>query len=233
MTRTANFSSSSIWKLTKSGRGKDDYFGSPALTYIEEKRMESRLGLPLSTEHNASPTNWGKLVEALAFDRLPLDYRLVSDVRYSHPSITNWTGMPDVVNADVSGDIKAPFTRKAFCGLVDAMSEGPEAVKDHSPEYYWQIVSNCILTGKSKGGLFVYCPYKSNLLEIRDRAAGWLGEENMTFINYMNDNELPYLKENGHYKDYNELIFDVPKEDVEFLTDRVQEAVKLLTNVVN
>lgn len=234
MTRTANFSSSSIWKLTKSGRGKDNYFGSPAINYIEEKRMESRLELPLFCEHNAKPTNWGKLVEGIAFEYLPMEYRLVSDTRYYHKSVSNWTGATDVLSSNVCGDIKSPFTRKSFCKLVDAMKEGAGALKnqngsnDDGHKYYWQIVSNCILTGKEEGGLFVYCPYQSDLLAIRTRAAAWSGDENMTFINYMNDDELPYIKDGGHYKDYNELIFTAPKEDIEFLTERVTKATELL-----
>lgn len=225
LSRNGNFSSSEIHKLTKSGRGKSDYFGAPALTYIEEKKMERRLGRPLSTDHDAQPTTWGKLVESIAFERMGLEYQLVSKKRYVHPEIKCWVGMPDVVTDHLSGDIKSPWTMKSFCQMVDAMQEGYEALKEVKPEYAWQLVSNCILTGKKEAGFFVYVPYRDELKEIREAAAM---TDEATWINYKDDSYLPYLIEGGYYKNINELIFEVPQSDIDFLTERVLEAEKLL-----
>ena len=165
--RYANFSSSEIWKLTKKGRGKTEYFGAPALTYIKEKQLELRLGRSLSTETNSKTTNWGTFLEAIAFDKMGLEFSLVSKQRYAHKYVDRWVGMPDILNADLVGDIKCPFTLKAFCEVVDAMSEDNpgEALKsltgqgETGSHYYWQIVSNAILCDRDVGGLFVYVPY--------------------------------------------------------------------------
>lgn len=233
LSRNGNFSSSEIWKLTKSGRGKSEYFGAPAMTYIEEKRMERRLGRPLQKDHDARPTNWGTLCESIGFDNMPLEYQLVSKKRHVHPEIKCWVGIPDIESTLVAGDIKCPWTLRSFCKLVDAMKDG-ESLKanngqyDYGEKYYWQIVSNAILTGKNKGALYVYCPYQEDLVKIREAAAGWDGKESMSFVNYCTDDDLPYLIRGNEYKDLNELIFDIPQSDIDFLTERVIEAEKLL-----
>lgn len=55
--RHGNFTSSEIVALTTKGKAKDS-FGKPALTYIEEKNMERRLGRSITTESNAKPLVW-------------------------------------------------------------------------------------------------------------------------------------------------------------------------------
>lgn len=232
--RFGNFSSSEIWKLTKKGRGADVYFGAPALTYIEEKQIERRLGRPLSTDHNAKPTNWGKLVEPIAFEHLGIEHQLVSRKRYFHPTIEGWCGMPDTVTKDLAGDIKSPYTLKSFCQMADAMAKADpiEAIKALKPEHYWQLVSNAILTGKPRAGLYIYCPYQEDLQTIRDAADNFDGDQNkVAFAWFAGDDDLPYLIKGGaYYEDIHSLDFTVPEEDIEFITARVTAAVALLNN---
>jgi len=225
--RTANFSSSSIHKLIKEGRGSAR-FSAPGLTYIKEKRMEMRLGRQLTGETNAKPTNWGTFIEGRVFNMLPINFKLSSIDRYSHPAITNWTGSPDITTSDIVGDIKCPYTLKSFCEMVDTFGD-IEAFKELKPEYYWQLVSNAILTDVDKASIVVYVPYREELEEIREAANNVDGDQNkIAFLNWAGDDELPYLIAGNHYENLNIMEFDVPQEDKDLLTQRVVEAVELL-----
>lgn len=75
--RFGRFTSSEVYKLMSSGKAKGS-FGKPALTYIEEKNMERRLGRGLNVEQNARPMTWGSLLEGYVFDKLGMEYRLCS-----------------------------------------------------------------------------------------------------------------------------------------------------------
>lgn len=219
--RAGTFSSSSAWKLTtndKTGKG----FGKPALTYIEEVQMEIELGRALTgADTGGKETTWGNLVEKRVFDLLPMDYLLESRTRFVHPTIKQWTGAPDLLTDIIVGDVKSPYTLKSFCNLVRVMEIGKGALEDEYPEYFWQLVSNSILTGRNTAELIVYVPYKSELSAIRELAIEqdiWIDK----------DENLPYLIEGKKYKNINKLQFQVTKADQDLLTIKVQEAVKLL-----
>lgn len=237
--RIGSFTSSEIYNLLKKDRtGKG--FGVPAMTYIEERNMSRRLGRSLTTETNARPTTWGKCLEPFAFQKLGFDYELVSDVTIQHPDIPYWCGSADIMKIVFIGnefteqrsvgDIKCPQTLKSFCQFVDCMKEpNPiEAIRaNHSSgeQYYWQLVSNAILTNSDYAELIIYVPYRSDLDEIRLTAS-----DNKAFkwIEYADDYELPWLIEGGHYHDLNVIRFEVPKSDKDLLTNAVIEAGKLL-----
>ncbi len=222
--RNGNFSSSSIWKLTRRATNKKD-FGLPALTYIAEKKMEIRLGRQLNSEVHSHPTSWGNLVEPRPFGMLGTEYQLVSKDRLAHPYISNWTGAPDLIAPTKVSDIKCCFTLKAFCEMVDAFGN-IEALKKAAEEYYWQLVSNSILTQKKNAELIVYVPYKKELQAIRNSIDDIEGDTSeFNWIKYTNDNQLPFLLEGGHYKNLNSFEFEVPEIDKEFLTESVQMAI--------
>lgn len=227
--RYGNFSSSEIHKLIKTGRGKDAVFSSLGLTYIKEKRYELKLGRALSSEQGAKSTSWGTFIETRVFNLLGLEYQLESTTRLGHDTIPHWTGAPDTIRPNIVGDIKCPWTLKSFCETVDAMEQGREAFKEVRPEYYYQLVSNAILTGSSKAEIIVYVPYLSELEDIREEANNYDGDQNkIAFINWAEDNQLPYLIEGNHYKNLNVLEFEIPQEDIDFLTERVKLAIELL-----
>ena len=235
--RVGNFSSSEIHRLMSKGRGawSLENVGAPYKSYIKEKVRENRLGRSLTQRTNSRITTWGLFVEKLVFDKIGLDYKLESKTRFVHPDIPRWTGMPDVIKRDGSkvGDIKCPWTLTSFCDMADAMSEGWESLKEVKPEYYWQLVSSAVLTGAKEAELIVYVPYKSELEEIKEAANthswdGSLSENDVAFINYATDEELPYLKESGAYPNICTLSFEVSDEDKELLTSRVKMAVEEL-----
>lgn len=237
--RIGNFTSSEIVALTKNGKGKDT-FGKPYYTYIDEKNMERRLGRSLTTEVTARPLAWGKMVESYVFSILGLDYKPCSKSTIRHPKIDFWAGSPDAEKYEkenIAVDIKCPLTLKSFCTMIDSFESGGMDLlrKEHKEgeKYYWQIVSNAILMGAKKGELLVYCPYTEELEEIRELANNYDGEHahQFFFITVSGDDELPNLKKGGHYKNINKLTFDIPQQDIDFLTDRVKEAGKSLIKI--
>jgi hypothetical protein len=252
--RNGNFTNSEIVALTTNGKTKGSW-GKPAFTYIEECNMERRLGMALENEIDANPTSWGKLIEKRPFDQLSTAYHLCSDETLSHPAIEFWKGSPDVkkfVSGEIVaiGDLKCPMTRKSFCQLLDPYYENGklvyegltiEAVRANHKDgekYYWQILGNVIIAAAIagvdpctiKGELIVYMPYKSELDEIREMASS-ISVNNLEYskwIYFANDDQLPHIIEGKHYKSVNVIEFDIPREDVFFLTERVNEAGKLL-----
>lgn len=222
--RIGKFTSSEIWKLTKKDRsGKG--FGQIALSYIEEKIYEKLLGRSLSTESDAKPLQWGKLNEAKCFELLGLEYTLTSDKTINHTKFDNWSGSPDGVKDGVVIDIKCPFTLKSFCQLNNCHDKDTLIEFTQSGEaYYWQLVSNAILTNTNKAELIVYCPYQSELNSIREEAE----INNYKWIAYATDEQLPYLIEGGYYKNIKTISLDIPQEDKQLLEELVDKASILL-----
>ena len=232
--RIGNFTSSEIAALMTKGKKKGE-LGKPAYTYIKEKVMERRLQRSLDTETNARPLTWGQLIEKHVFELLGLEYQLVSQESIVHPEISCWAGSPDANKFDEGKtvvDIKSPITLKSFCQLVDPLYVGKtgletimEIRKNHSSgeDYYWQLVSNAVLTNSKFAELIVYVPYFSELEKIRAFAseADLENPHRYYWINNAVDEELPYILDNGFYKNINVIRFEIPEEDKVALTERV------------
>lgn len=233
--RVGRFTSSGIAALLSVAKDKVG-FGKPALTYIAEKNMERRLGRSLTIESNAHALTWGRLVEKRAFDLLGTEYKLCSQDTIEHKELGKiWSGSPDLVKYDDGGtvvDIKCPITLKSFCQFADC--ENIEQIREEHPDgedYYWQLVSNAILTESQFAELIVYCPYQSELQEIRDMASNYEGDQNkVAWINWSGDMDLPYLPDGGYYKNFHIIRFEVPYNDMLLLTEKVLAAGKLLIN---
>lgn len=235
--RNGNFTSSEIYRLLSKKKGARE-------EYILECNMERNLGRALSKEESAKPLSWGKLVEARAFELLGLEYKLSSQETFTHPRIKYWAGSPDGNKFDEGKtviDIKCPITLKSFCQLVDPLYGKPDAITglmameiirdEHKDgeKYYWQLVSNAILTDSKYAELIVYVPYKSELNAIRELANNFEGDQNkVAWINWASDEELPYLNDGGYYKNLNIIRFEVPQEDKDLLAETVLKAGKEL-----
>lgn len=233
--RVGNFTSSCISALMskdKPGTG----FGKPALTYIAEKNMERRLGRALNPEGSARPLTWGKLLEKRAFDLLGMEYTLISKETLQHGEIASWAGSPDGEKKTGEDktviDIKCPITLKSFCQFVDCQHISEIRSKHPAGEdYYWQLVSNAILTESKYAELIIYMPFKSELQTIRDLADNYDGDQNkIAWVGFAQDEDLPYLIDGGYYNSLYKFHFEVSKQDKTFLTDRVIEASKMLLN---
>ena len=232
--RIGRFTSSKIAALMSVGKDKVS-FGKPALTYIEEKNFERKLGRSLTSETTARATSWGKLLEKRVLEELlGIDYRPCSADSIAHPIYGDvWAGSPDAQKYDEGGtivDIKSPYTLKSFCQFAEC--ETIEDVRENHPDgedYYWQLVSNAIITNSKYAELIVYCPYQSELQAIRDLAANIdVEQKNYYWIFTANDNELPYLKDNGFYKNVITFRFEVSENDKNLLTEKVLAASALL-----
>lgn len=232
LARIGNFTSSEIVKLIKKGRGAD-------LTYIKEKRMERRLGRSLTTEVDAKPMTWGKFLEPRVNDLLPTDYTYCSDQTKVHPVISYWAGSKDSMKHDEGktvADFKCPLTLKSFCQLVDPIYNGLQGLdamkvimEEHldGEKFYWQLVSNSCIDETRFAELIVYMPYKSELDEIKLQATQ-SGESKLYWIATALEDELPYLKDGGFYKNINIIRFEVPQADKDLLKETVINAGKLL-----
>jgi hypothetical protein len=236
--RNGNFTSSEIVALTTNPTAKAQkegaILGAPACTYIEEKRFERKLNLPIDIESNAKPLTWGKLCEYRIIDLVSFDYRVTSQETDTHPTIDYWRGSKDAIKNDKGGtivDFKCPMTRKSFCQLVEPLYNGCDNpiqyIRDNHKDgekYYWQLVSNAIINNCKYGELIVYMPYLSELASIQELAL----EYGIKWIKWAEINELPYILDDGYYKNVNVIRFEIPESDKDFLTSRVIEAGKYL-----
>jgi len=227
--RYGNFTSSNIWRLMQTAKdGKS--FGKPALTYIQETKWERRLGRAINVTKDSNATLWGKLLEPMVNELLPIEYRLVSKTRFQHPDIENWSGMPDLITPDLVGDIKCPEP-KAFMAMLDIFEANDlEKFKSENPDYYWQLVSNGILVNRNKAELIIFMPREIRLPAIRELCENSEDVEKMKRIYYASPESLALMPDDCDLKELNIFSFEIPAEDKEALRLKVIEANKLLNS---
>jgi hypothetical protein len=237
--RNGNFTSSEIFRLMKPGRGKGTY-SVDVQTYIDECNRERRLRRSIEVQTDARPLSWGKCVERRAFNVLGLEYTLCSDKTIQHPAIPYWVGSPDATTEVIVSDLKCPLTLTSFCQMVDPYYENGKLVHEaltieavranhrDGDKFFWQIVSNGILTGKHKGQLIVYVPYLDELEEIRTITDG---NPEYYWIWSATNEKLPYLIRDTHYKNINVIEFDILQSDIDALTNRVLECGEQLITI--
>ncbi len=236
--RPGNISSSNIYKIAAKGTGKNG-FSTAGLTYISEKNIERKLCLTLKQDVYTKPIAWGKFAEIWVHQKkLGLEYRSVGEVTLNHPTIDFWKGSPDFdcASKKIIAECKG-YERKNFALYADAiMSESTEVLKKECPEEYFQLLSNAIIMGYDKIQPIAFMPYLSEMQEIMefiDNISDFQQQNDFKYIhdailfNPENPN-LPYLPDNGHYKNFTTCILDVPKADVDYLTERVLTAGTML-----
>lgn len=228
----------------------DAWPGKAAVTYLNQCNMERRLGRSLDSELDAKPTNWGKFLEPLLFQLLDGDYTYNSSDTLVHPECDFWLGTPDgfkITENKTVVDAKCPFTLESFCNLVSPLYEdyqGMDAMRAlidgytgknglfHPPhkdaeKYYWQIVSNACIDDCTHGELIVYCPYESELSVIQSVAVN-SGNPSAYFIANGSTKTLPYIKDDGFFRNINIISFEIPESDKKLLTETVKNASKYL-----
>jgi hypothetical protein len=232
--RECNFTSSKIFHLTKPGKGENG-FCATALSYIEEKNLERKLGRSIDTGAYSRDMAWGVFLEKRVFDKLEYGYELVSNKTVMHPSIKYWSGSTDLIfPLKKIGEIKC-YQPKNFAKYTDVLLQKDiELLKTEFPQEYWQMVSNSIINKVPNAEAISYMPYQSELPEIREMAE-YLDSPDQwkyRFIAESEDSSLAYLPDNGYYKNLNRFEFEVPQEDKDFLTERVLLAGSMLINPV-
>ena len=230
--RIGRFTSSEIWKLMQMDRSGND-FGQKALTYIDEKKIETRMGRSITIESYSQAMAWGIFMEMYVFSMIGVEYIITSNTTDMHPSINCWSGSKDlIVEGHKVSDIKC-YQPKKFAQYTDVIiSRDLEKMKKDFKEEYWQLVSNAIINQVPNAEAITFMPYESELEEIRDMAENYDGPDQWKyrFIAEKDKDGLPYLPDGGYYKNLNKFEFEVPKDDIELLTDRVKQAQQILTS---
>jgi hypothetical protein len=227
-TRSGQFSSSSIYKLVKEGRGKADPFSAAGLTYIHEKRRERKLGRCLQQEKNPRSASWGRFLQKIVFNdpRIGTAYRgNASERRTVHPTLP-WSGAEDFLHDGAVGDFKC-FELDNFTWTHDAASVSWAKLKKDCPDIVWQLVSGAVLHNLNKCELILYVPYLTDL-ELIIQEARELDDKRYNWMTFAEENELPYLLPDTHYPDLSKFVFEIPEVDKAYLIGRVEKATELL-----
>lgn len=231
--RTARFTSSKIVALTTNGRAKDS-FGAPALTYIEEKRIERKMGRGLNTPAYSRAMAWGNFMERVCFDFLPLEYRMVSSTSVVHPSEEfqpYWSGACDFIVPDKKVSELKCYQPKAFAQYTECLLKNDVALLRKSyPQEYWQIVSNAIINRVDYGEAMSFMPTKKHAKAIQEMAYNYEGIDQWQYRFIYEEDvwKLPFMPDDSEYDMINSFVFEIPEEDIEFLNDRVRRAIEIL-----
>lgn len=198
--------------------------GKPFYTYIEERRKQRRAKKGFASQGSVA-TKWGNYFEPLAFQR----YKQVSGlhlISYSNyqtdfktSPLANHGGTPDFSSFDssIAGSIKCPFTESAFIDLFDlCVEQDPELFKKENPDYFWQLLSDSIVLGAKECHLVPYMPYEDEVMDlVSDSEFYWLQNP-------------PGLRRDTEFTDIKSWVFEPPKEDIAFLSERIEMANKEL-----
>lgn len=242
--RIGRFTSSQIWKLTTTARNGID-FGAPALTYIEEKRAERSLGRSIDLGATSNSLTWGKVMEHFCNKyHLDISYTLCSKITDVHPKFKFWSGSKDAVKIDTAVEIKC-FEPKNFYKLSMAILKFNEGLIDldyfkndaELKKIYWQVVSNAIILNKPFCEIISYTPSEKQLLEIREEIEQTNVLEKLEIEpwqgRYIVEKELyhlTYIPEGIEFPNFNKMRFEVPAEDIIYLTGLVIKANNILEN---
>lgn len=231
------FSSSKIVALTKNGRSILG-FGAPAMTYIEEKIFEEIIGQSLSESAYSRAIAWGNLMEQVCYDALELKWEMVSNkhVAHSHHFLKDyWIGACDIKCTDSIGEIKCYGRKKAVAYALCLQEKSIESLKANFDQEYWQMVSNAILNNVDYAEAISFLPDENDMERVRylieetDYLSDRLNDPNpwkYRFINECENWELSTINsKRSQIKNITRFRFKVPKEDKEFLTNRVFDAV--------
>ena len=251
--RNENFTSSENYRLMTNGK-KAGEPGAPFKEYVEEKNFEIKLGRSIKCEAKAQSLTWGKCLEKIVFEQLGIRYKECSQETIINPNLAHHAGSPDGIKTEgeiiTVAEVKCPQTLKSFCQLVDCIpmiekegiwfadpdAKGYEiiaAVRENHKDgdkFYWQCISNAILTNARFAELIIFCPYYSQLNEVRAMAQTFVdaGDWSYNWIAKGEDASLPYLLESGRYNNLNVIRWEVSELDKKALTDRIEMASKLL-----
>lgn len=248
--RVGRFTSSQISKLTTQNAKKDG-FGAPALTYIEEKRAERCLGRSIDLGKQSQATIWGRVMEYYCHKfELGLEYSLCSKETLVHPKFKFWSGSPDFKKPKTTGDIKCNEPKRHYLLSVNLIKlrdglMSLEEFKKEEKEVYWQVVSNCILTNNPKGEIIAFTPTYDQLNLIREewevdnfipglnKTLSEHLEVDFQYFYYLINKEfhnLPYIPQWSDFPNFTSVEFEIPTDDIIFLTKCVTNAEKELIN---
>ena len=251
--RVGNFTSSQAWKLIPlgsrpmteeelkdykerepKGRKKniDAGFNAGGMTYIKSRKQERKRGRSMSMDASSQATAWGDLMEYRVYDIIDLDWTIESKSTAKHSKIPFWTGSWDLIVPDIKvGEIKGYYPEK-FCDFADVLLQKDVALfREKFPEEYWQIVSSAAIAGVPIGESLLYQPYDSEAKEIMELCDNHPDVKNVwrykTFYDTIANDDLyrlPFQPDDSGYPNLVTFEFEIPKEDTEYLQNRIIEA---------
>lgn len=234
--RAGRVTSSEIYRIAKNF--KSGKFLKPALTYIEEVKMERKLKRSLDGGADSQAIRWGNFMEWRLFQKLGLEWSMTSKETIVHPKeqfAPYWSGTPDLKSSGKVGEIKC-YQLKHFCQIVDVIKSGKtekeiiDILRENEPQIYWQTVSNAMLLNVSKGEMIIYAPIESEMAEIREEITNYeaIDQWKFRFIVESEDHELAVLSDDGEYESINTFEFTIPMDDKIHLNKAMIEAIKII-----
>ena len=233
--RNGYFTSSQMSRLAaslKSGKPSSAFY-----TYVDEVFYETQMKRSCNVEVKTVPMKWGNLMECVLFSILGLDYKMTHQQTITHPIYSkNWSGTPDLIKEGFKiGEIKS-FQPKNFAALSLCIAKKDiDLFKSEFPKEYWQCVSNAILCDLPNAEIISYMPYFDELKEIIEKVedtnfleANGLNLQDYYFLIQGNIEGLPYLPKESKIENITRFEFEVPQEDKELLTQRVELAIQIL-----
>lgn len=222
--RIGNPTSSNAFKLLGAPK--------PKATYLAEKNLERRLNRSIETDAYSPAIAWGNFLEERVNNLLGMEYQLCSNKTDVHPTIKCWVGSKDFIVKGVKiAELKC-YELKNFAAYTDCLvTRDSEKVKAEFPKEYWQGVSNALINEVPVWEAITYCPYKSELVEIREMALDYRDADawKYRFIYERSPEGLPHLEDGGYYKNLNKFEFEIPEEDALLITNAMRDAEKDLT----
>jgi len=229
--RIGRFTSSGIYQLMANGR-KSGEVGKPFLSYVQKKAREKKIFRSLDNDTTSRELSWGNLNEKRCFKLLGFEYSLSSQETLEHPTIENYAGSPDGMynspNGNAVYDIKCPFSLNSYFNFIENDIEGIRENHSDGEKYYWQLVSNAIITGVDKAQLIIYVPYQRELVDIRLEAKYDANADHLSWLSYAEDSSLPYIPERSLCRNLHICEFDVPQSDKDALEARLLMANELI-----
>ena len=243
-TRHKRFTSSKTHEMASFARNKVDP-GAPFATRVEEVFLARIADRTLEVNPYSRSMAWGEWCERFAFEQLGMEWKLESRIQYTHEKFPEWwSGRPDVIKVTKGvrtvADIKCPEIKNFALWSEFFLNDWEhdvkvEYMKGHKDlkKYYWQLVSNAILTDSEFCQLIIYLPTPLQLQEIQD-AANDIDEETLLpnrriwdykFIADSSPNRLPFLPSTSKLKPLCSLVFKPPQSDREFLFDRISTGI--------
>lgn len=160
--RLGKFTASEIHKLMVKGRSKDQYFGQGALTYIQSKVAEIITG-ERTPDVSTNAIEYGRSMEPEAFAVFEQLYPEAGAVHFGI-SVPEFYPFGDFAGGSPDGfadpkaiiEIKCPYNSTNH--IAHLLMNSAKDLQSTSDEYYYQVQSNMLFTGKERCYFISYDP---------------------------------------------------------------------------
>jgi hypothetical protein len=232
--RAGAFTSSEIYKLVARHKKTGEYLVSRD-SYINKVFMELQYNCPMSSYGDSRPTIWGKLLEKWYMAQIELGTPTPTDT-LTHPECPLWKGTPDMIykQEKMVGDLKCPSDLERFAIAYECKGDIDKlrATYKEGEKYYWQLMSNAVLTGSDKCKLVFYVPSEADIEEPKTgiRAYSDDGEGKHHWVLFSNYYELPHVPKESSLPNQVVIEWQVDKIERQQLINDVLSAADEVTS---